>query len=156
VPLFRKAIWGRKGVILFCHVAPEPKQFFLLQGCDHNDYRPALVRTGFQVAIHALPWIVVLAVIIFGVPAVEARFADLKFKVPWMTVLLLDISNFFIEFWFLLAFLIVILLAVDAPVSFYLRLRSRIRRLEQWVAGLSKETESVERLRRPDPLRGST
>jgi hypothetical protein len=89
-----------------------------------EDYRPALVRTGIQVSIHAILWIVVLAVIIFGVPAAGARFADLKFKVSWMTVLLLDISSFFIEFWFLLAFLIVILLAVDAPVSFYLRLRS--------------------------------
>jgi hypothetical protein len=87
-------------------------------------YRPALVHTAVQVAIHAFLWIVVLAVIILLVPGFQERFADLKFKVPWVTVLILDISNWFLEFWFFSAPLIVILLlAVDGPISFYLRLR---------------------------------
>ncbi len=83
-----------------------------------------MVQSAMQVGIHMFLWVAALAVMMFLVPRFQDSLADLKFKVPWVTEIILDISGWFMDFWFFSAPLIIILLlAFDGPIYFFLRLR---------------------------------
>jgi hypothetical protein len=85
--------------------------------------RQPMIQTVVHVGIHLFVWIGVLAVMAIRVPRSQERFADTKFHVNWITITILDVSNFIIDFWFISApLIIVLLLAVDGPVYHLLRL----------------------------------
>jgi len=61
---------------------------------------------------------------VFCVPRFERLFVDFKFKVPEATIIVLDASAWLVEFWFFFAPLIItLLLLVDGPVYYLMRLR---------------------------------
>ncbi len=87
-------------------------------------YRPAFVETAIQVGIHIFLWLAVLGVMIIWVPRFQKTLADFKLKVPWATEVILSVSEWIVQFWFLLSPLLLILfLILDAPVYFLMRLR---------------------------------
>jgi len=61
---------------------------------------------------------------IIWVPRFQKTLADFKLKVPWATEVILSVSEWIVQFWFLLSPLLLILfLILDAPVYFLMRLR---------------------------------
>ena len=90
--------------------------------------RSALWGTVVHVGCHLSLWFVFVAVLILYVPSRQKIFVDSKLKLPEMTIHILDLSDWILEFWFFLTpFLILILLMVDAPIYFLCRVRLRSR-----------------------------
>src|SRR5882724_3874442 len=98
--------------------------------------RSALWGAVVHVSCHLFLWLLFVAVLVFYVPSRQRIFVDFKFKVPDMTIQILDLSNWMTEYWFfLMPFLILILLIVDAPIYFLCRVRLRSRALSRlWSA----------------------
>jgi type II secretory pathway component PulF len=90
---------------------------------NQSSFRSAFIGTVVNVGSHLFLWLVFVAIMIFYVPSRQSIFADYKIKVPDMTIVVLELSDWIMEFWFfLMPFLILFLLVADAPIYFFLRI----------------------------------
>ena len=72
-------------------------------------------------ASHGVAWVVALLYLLIFAPRQKQVFEDFKMKLPWLTELVIDLSDFVNEFLIVPLFLLVVFLAVDTAILFVLR-----------------------------------
>ena len=72
---------------------------------------------------HAALWAPSVYVLVVVVPRYKRIFADFGMKLPWLTMLLIDVSDWVVSWWFLILFLPGLLILADVLVICWLRQR---------------------------------
>ena len=89
--------------------------------------RSGLLGTALLDFSHALLGAVQIFVLLSVVPRFKRTFADFGMKLPWVTEILIDISDVVVDFWFLLPLALAPLLVSDFAALYLLRRQEKTR-----------------------------
>src|SRR5262249_3785010 len=87
--------------------------------------RPGVLPPVLMSLVHALLWLPFLRFLLVGVPSFKKIFSDFNMKLPWFTELLIDISDWFLDFLPVVILLALLLLLAGAVILFFLWRSSR-------------------------------
>jgi type II secretory pathway component PulF len=79
------------------------------------------------VVIHGILWAWFVDTMVRGVPGFKKIFADFGMRLPAVTELTLDLSDWMVEYSYLVLILLLILLALDGGVAYWLYARRQTR-----------------------------
>ena len=87
----------------------------------------AALTAAVMASIHGIVWSAYFFFLGIIVPVHEKIFREFDMKLPWLTVWVLDISNWVVSYFYLLPFHVAVLLAVDGAVLYFLRRGSKAK-----------------------------
>jgi type II secretory pathway component PulF len=79
------------------------------------------------VFIHAMCWGGLLYTLIYVVPVFKKQFADFGVKLPFLTELCINFSDWMVDYWYVLVIPILVGLAADGAIAYMLRLSNNSR-----------------------------
>jgi hypothetical protein len=89
--------------------------------------RPIWLSTLLSVVCHAMVLAVPILVLLVVVPKFKKVFEDFAIKLPWVSEIAIDLSDWMLDFWFIVPFALAPLLVSDLAVLYLLRRQENTR-----------------------------
>ncbi len=89
-----------------------------------NSKPPSITGSVVRVALATLLWVLLLVVLVVVVPRERKKFDDFGMSVPTVTQILVDVSMFFEDYWWLAVFAAIPVVIGTGIATYYLRNRS--------------------------------